>query len=126
MKRALVGIVPDELLDRKRKPFLPPQPEVGKEKNRSAQTLALVEIGQYLVSSSLGIIDQDRFTEALQRVGLKEEASMHMLKRSLRLEFWLRHLSHHQILGTPKATDGQADSLKAREVGLAPQKSSAS
>jgi asparagine synthase (glutamine-hydrolysing) len=126
MKRALVGIVPDELLHRKRKPFVPPQPEIDKEKHRSTQTLAFVEIGQYLVSSSLGITDQDRFTEALQRVGLEEEASMHMLKRSLRLEFWLRHLSSHQILGTPKATDRQADSLKAREVSLARQKSSAS
>ena len=126
MKRALVGIVPDELLHRKRKPFVPPQPEIEKEKNRSAETLASIEIGQYLVSSSLGIIDPDRFTEALQRVGRKEEASMHMLKRSLRLELWLRHLSSYQILGAPNATDRQADSMKAREVASAPQKSSAS
>ena len=127
MKRALVGIVPEELLHRTQKAYVPPQPEIEKEKNRAAETLAFVEIGQYLVSSSLGIIDPDRFSEALQKVRRKEEASMRILKHTLRLEFWLRHLASHQILGTPKLTDRQADSLKTREVALAPpQKSSAS
>jgi asparagine synthase (glutamine-hydrolysing) len=120
MKSALVGIVPDELLNRKQKAFVPLESEREKGKNRSVEMLAAAEIGEHPVSGSMGIIDPCRFSEALQKVSHQGEASMRMLKRTLRLEFWLRHLARHQILATPKATDSQDDSLRAREVALAP------
>jgi len=120
MKQALVGIVPDEVLHRERKAFVRPQSEVEEEKNRAVKTLASVEIGQHLVGSWLGIIDHGGFSEALQKVSRKEEASLHMLKRTLRLEFWLRHLASHQVLSTPNINDTQAESLKTREVALGP------
>jgi asparagine synthase (glutamine-hydrolysing) len=121
MKQALVGIVPDEVLYREPKAFVRPQSEIEKEKNRALETLASVEIGQHLVGSLLGIIDADRFSEALQKVSGKEEPSyLDMLKRTLWLEFWLRHLVTHQILAKPNATDMQAESLKTREVALGP------
>src|SRR5260370_23671027 len=101
MRRALAGIVPDELLNRKRKAFLPPE----SEKDKSAEVLGSVEIGHHMLSSSIGIIDPSRFSEALQKVTRKEEALMGMLTRTLKLESWLRHLASHRILAAPKISD---------------------
>lgn len=127
MKRALVGVVPNELFNREQKAFVRPEAEREKQKKRSAETLASVEFGQDLVSSSLGIIDPGRFSEALQTVSREEETSMGMLIHTLKLEFWLRHLASYQVLAKPKATAGQAGSLETREVALTPApKSSAS
>jgi asparagine synthase (glutamine-hydrolysing) len=116
MKQALVGLVPDEVLYRDQKAFVPPQSEVEKEKTRS--TLVSVGIGQHLVGGGLGIIDPNRFLDALQKASRKEETSLQMLKRTLWLEFWLRHLASHQVLAAPRTTDIQAGSLKTRKVTL--------
>jgi asparagine synthase (glutamine-hydrolysing) len=118
MKQALVGIVPDEVLYREQKVVVPPQSEIEQDKNRAVETLASVEIGQHLVGSWLGIIDPVRFSEALQKVNRKEEVPLQMLKLTLRLEFWLRHLATHQVLATPNINDARADLLKTRGVAL--------
>ena len=118
MRGALVGIVPDELLNRNRKAFRPPESE--KENNKSAEVLGLVDIGQHMVSGSMGIIEPSHFYEALQTVRRKEEAPISMLTLTLKLESWLRHLASHEILAAPKATDRQDYSLKAKEVALSP------
>src|SRR5208282_4951014 len=47
MKRALVGIVPNELLNRRRRAFVPPEPK----KDSSTEWPSLVEIGQYTIGS---------------------------------------------------------------------------
>jgi len=121
MKRALVGVVPDEVLYRERKAFVRPQSEIEKENNRAVETLASVEIGQHLVGSELGIIDPDRFLEALQKVGRQEEtSSMNMLKRTVWLEFWLRHLAGYEVLATQSITDPKPASLQRSEVALGP------
>ena len=124
MRQALIGIVPDEVLQRERKAFAPPQSETEKEKNRALETLASAEVGQHLIGRWLEIIDSDGFSEALQKVRRKEETppSLYWLKRTLWLEFWLRHLASHQVLATPNTTDMQAESLKAMEVVLGPAK----
>jgi asparagine synthase (glutamine-hydrolysing) len=118
MKRALVGIVPDEVLHREQKAFVPSRSEMEKERNRAVETLASVEVGQHLLCSGLQIVDADRFSEALQRVRRKEEASssLRMLKRTLWLEFWLRHLASHQVLAMPNTTEVLAEPVKTREV----------
>jgi asparagine synthase (glutamine-hydrolysing) len=121
MKQALVGIVPDEVLRRERKTFVRPQSEIEKERNRAVETLASVEIGQHLVSGWLGIVAPDRFSGTLQKVSRKEETSaLHMLKRTLWLELWLRHLAGYQVLATPNISDMQAESLKTRGAAFRP------
>jgi asparagine synthase (glutamine-hydrolysing) len=95
MKRALVGIVPHELLNRKRKAFVPP-PEPPKD--TSAEWPSLAEIGQSMVGSSLRIIDLNGFLGALQKARSNEEVHLDSLKRTLTLELWLRHLSIHGVL----------------------------
>ncbi len=100
MKRALVGIVPDELLSRKRKVFVP------KEHRKEPSTLrpSSLEIGQSIVGSALGIIDADRLLALLQETDGDDEISMRSLMRTVRLEFWLRHLRIQEVLTVSTST----------------------
>jgi asparagine synthase (glutamine-hydrolysing) len=98
MKRALVGIVPDELLNRRRKAFVPPEPkEEAAKKETSPQWPDLAEIGQQMVGSSVGIIDPNRFLEVLQKARRNEEVPIDSLNRTLTLESWLRHLAIQRV-----------------------------
>src|SRR5579864_7866733 len=95
MRRALVGIVPDKVLNRKQGSFAPP-PETKEE-------VPIVwpdagEVGRHILSSSLGIVDPDRFLEALEKARRNEEVPTDSLKRTLTLESWLRHLASQGVL----------------------------
>jgi len=94
MKRALVGIVPDELLTRRRKAFVPPE----QEKDSATEWPSLVKIGQYIIGSSVGIIDPDRFAEALQKARHNEDVPIGSLKANSDAGVLLRHLATHGIL----------------------------
>ena len=94
MKRALVGIVPDAILNRKRKAFVPQE----LSENNSDEWDRLIEMGPHMLTSPVGIIDPDRFWEAVQKAQRNEEVPMHILKRTLTLEAWLRHLAVHGVL----------------------------
>jgi asparagine synthase (glutamine-hydrolysing) len=100
MKRSLAGIVPDELLNRKRKEFVPP----GPKKDSSTEWPSTVEIGRHIAGGSVRIIDPDRFVEALQKARCNEDVPIGSLKRTLTLESWLRHLATQGALtnSTPK------------------------
>ena len=97
MKRALVGIVPGELLERKRKPLPPP-------KDCSTQWPSSSEIGQHVISGSIGIIEPNRLLEELHKARCNEEVSIDNLRRTLTLEAWLRHLTMQGILTNPMPT----------------------
>jgi asparagine synthase (glutamine-hydrolysing) len=100
MKRALVGIVPDELLKRRRKLFVPPE----QKNNNTTELPSLAEMGQHIISSSLGIIDLDRFAQALQTTRHNEDVPIGSLKRIVTLESWLRHLTIQRALISPMST----------------------
>jgi len=100
MRRALVGVVPDELLNRKPKAFFPQEPP----KSISTEWANLVEAGQNIVSGSLGIINPNRFWEALQKALHKERVSIGSVRRTLTLESWLGHLMVHNVLSTSEIT----------------------
>jgi len=87
MKRALAGIVPDELLNRKRK--LIPQ-ELPRD-NPAGRTI-LVAMCQQMFSSALGFIDPNLFVEALHNSQHNLSLFTCNLVHTLRLEFWLRQL----------------------------------
>jgi asparagine synthase (glutamine-hydrolysing) len=93
MRRALVGIVPDELLNRKQKSFFPET-----KKKNSREWPSLVDVRGHTVGTSIGIIDPDRFSEALQKAHRSEEVHLDELKRTLTLESWLRHLTSLGVL----------------------------
>jgi asparagine synthase (glutamine-hydrolysing) len=106
MKRALVGIVPDELLNRRRKAFAPPEPR----KDSSTELPSMVEIGQHIRSNSIGIVDGDRFAEALQKARRKEDFAIGSLKRAVTLESWLRHLTIQGVLTDSTPPEKQTNS----------------
>ena len=82
MRRALVGIVPDEILNRKTKAFVARSPMVA----ISNDWAHFAEMTQNMLSSSLGIVDPERISEALQKVRRGEEVPMVTLRRTLCLE----------------------------------------
>lgn len=87
MRRALVGVVPDEVLNRKRKAYI-------------ARTTAafptnwtsLLGPCQHMVSVSLGTVKEEGISKALQKVRQGEDVPVIFLLRALALEFWLRDL----------------------------------
>jgi asparagine synthase (glutamine-hydrolysing) len=99
MKRALVGIVPDEILNRKKKEMIHQATSTNvSAESTSAEWPSLVEIGQHIVASSIAIIDSNRFWEALQRARRNEEIPIESLTNTLMLESWLRHLTTERVL----------------------------
>jgi len=124
MKRALVGIVPNELLSRRRKRFNPQAQEYS-----SMKWPGLAEVGNYIAATSAGVMDTTRFLEALQTAQRHEEVVLDALKRSLLLESWLHHLARHGVI--PDSTEATShDSISfSEERGTAntfPSKGSAS
>jgi len=125
MKRALVGIVPDELLNRRRKAFVPQRPK----KNSSTIWPSSQELGWEIIASSAGIIDPNRFLEVLQKAGRNEEVTFNSLRDALALESWLRRLTTRGILANSMSTKRQdsPSRLEAKECQVPSQpKSSAS
>lgn len=98
MKRALIGILPNELLTRRRKTFVPQK----SEERILTDWRRFAEVGQHMVSSSLGFTDSNRLFEALQTVQSSGDVVCEGLKRTLVLEFWLRHLITHGVLRNPR------------------------
>jgi asparagine synthase (glutamine-hydrolysing) len=95
MRRALVGIVPNELLNRKRKAYVSRGPRVA----ISSGSTGLVEISHHMVSNSIGIVDTEGICEALQKVRQGQEVPMVCLMRTLGIEFWLRNLRRWTSFG---------------------------
>jgi len=86
LRRALQGIVPPEILHKKVR-----RPSVSVNGNSTVWP-SPDAIGEHLVSSSLGIIDQIPFRELLQRVRGPYSGHVNDLTRTLTLESWLRHI----------------------------------
>jgi asparagine synthase (glutamine-hydrolysing) len=95
MRRALVGIVPDEFLNRKRKAFVTRGPRVG----IAAELPQLLELGQHMLLCSLGIADSTRFVDTLQKIPHGSDVPIVPLMRTLGIELWLRNLTNMHILG---------------------------
>ncbi len=111
MRRALVGIVPNELLNRKRDASVPREPPKG----TAPEWPRLVEIGHRMVVDTLGFIDSNRFLEAMRKAQCNEQAPPESLVRTLTLEFWLGHLAIHGVLTNAISTKRRHDSLSSCE-----------
>jgi len=88
MRRALVGITPDELLNRKRKAFISRRRLVA----ISADWPRYAEMTQHMASGSLGIVDARNFLEVLQKARRGEVVPTVILMRTIIVEGWLRNL----------------------------------
>ncbi len=87
-RRALRGIVPTEILDRRRKAYIVRGPMAG----ISAECKELNVRG--MLAASLGIVDPDLFSRALQLVCEGKEVPIVALMRTLTIEAWLRGIEN--------------------------------
>src|SRR5207302_6104281 len=94
MRRSLVDIVPDELLNRKRKAFVARTPLA----DISADWASYAEKSQHMASSSLRIVQPKEFLEALQKARHGEEVPVVRLMRTLGVESWLKRVKDSKLL----------------------------
>jgi asparagine synthase (glutamine-hydrolysing) len=101
MRRALVGIVPDEILNRKRKAY------VARSSNTAivADWTALARRKQQLASETLGILITKEFANAVEKIRQGHDLSIVPLFRTLAIETWLSQFSEERSF---RLTDGHA------------------
>jgi asparagine synthase (glutamine-hydrolysing) len=99
MRRALVGIVPDQVLNRKRKAFLAASPI----RALSHQWPALSDISQNLMTAALGIVNEQAFTKAIEEAIQGNPVPIVTLTRTLGIDLWLRGLRMKGIVNGSKS-----------------------
>ena len=93
MRRALNGIVLDEIRNRKRKAFVARGPMAA----LSIDWAALNQLSEHMLSGSLGVVNSCAFQNVLARARAGMELSAIPILRTLEIEYWLRHL-HEQTV----------------------------
>jgi asparagine synthase (glutamine-hydrolysing) len=111
MRRALVGIVPDEILNRKRKAQVVRRPLL----NIGSHWTELTALTERMLACELGIVDSARFKDALGRARDGQEVALVPLLRTLVVEYWLKNLEACRIL--PQAKPGMPLRLEFRTEG---------
>jgi asparagine synthase (glutamine-hydrolysing) len=97
MRRALIGIVPDEILNRKRKAFVGRSPRTSILREWDAR----IDRGAHMVASSLGIVDAKGFSEVVLNARHGQEVNLVAMMRTMRIESWLENVTAHGI-GLPR------------------------
>ena len=86
VRRALAGIVPDEVLHRRRKAYVSRAPLAAISQNWGR----VADLGKNMASVSLGIVNARSFAEILERARQGREVPIVSLMRTIELEIWLR------------------------------------
>lgn len=94
MRRALVGLVPDEILFRRTKAFIVRSILV----NFGIDWVQLEILFQAAFSSRHGYVNQKTFLENLQRAKSGDAQLLIPMLKALYLEFWLQSLARHGVL----------------------------
>ena len=94
MRRALRGIVPEEVLNRHRKAFISrgPLEAIASESGR------LADLSREMISVSLGIVDPVFFSQVPKRAAKGDEIPVVSYLRTVYAEFWLREAKGRGIL----------------------------
>jgi asparagine synthase (glutamine-hydrolysing) len=88
MRRALAGIVPSEILNRRRKAFIARAPAAA----ISAQWTHAIELTQQMASGRLGIVIPEKFGATLEMSRVGRDIPLIPLLRTIALELWLRNM----------------------------------
>jgi asparagine synthase (glutamine-hydrolysing) len=96
MRRSLAGIVPDEILNRKRKAFVSLAPRTS----IAAHWGNIQSMTGNMVLESLGIVSSAAFRQSLDDVRQGKEIPIVPIQRTLALEGWLRNLSHWGVVAS--------------------------
>ena len=91
MRRALVQIVPDAVLNQRRKAFVEKGPLVAVVERWEH----LVEVTNAMVAAEIGIVDSRKFVQALAETRSGDSTSFIAISRTLFLEYWLRNFTAH-------------------------------
>lgn len=94
MRRALNGIVPKEILNRRRKAFV----FAGLLKHAGSRSSALFGAEADSVTSQLRLVDAHRLLALCHDIEHGSEAPVAVLTRTLVLERWLRHIVRWDVL----------------------------
>jgi len=117
VRRALVGIVPDELLNRKRKAYVTRAPRVGLTANWSDFSA----LTQDMLGGALGLVDPERFVSAVREACQGKEAPLIPMMRTLAVEFWLRGLGHRGLSQKRSlSSDMRSSCLKTSRIQAEP------
>lgn len=101
MRRALTGIVPTEILERKRKAFILRAPVVAVAQNWTA----IEAFTQTMVSEEMGVVDAKNFRKALARIRDGQVVPMVPVIRTLLVEHWLRAAAARHKAVAPASND---------------------
>jgi asparagine synthase (glutamine-hydrolysing) len=94
MRRSLAGIVPDAILNRKRKAYVTRAPRTA----IAAHWKDIQSLTRDMVAESLGIVSSAAFRQSLHEARAGKELAILPIHRMLLLECWLRNLSHWGVL----------------------------
>lgn len=109
MRRALVGVVPEAILQRRRKAFVSRTPLAALKQDWDA----IVEMSHNMLSEKIGIVDSAEFLKAIQEASRGREISLTALLRTLILESWLRGL---RTLENPPFASRDSEDVPAIEI----------
>jgi asparagine synthase (glutamine-hydrolysing) len=94
MRRSLAGIVPDAILNRKRKAYVTRAPRTAIARHwQDIQSLT-----RDMVAESLGIVSSAAFRQSLEGFRSGKEMAIVPIQRILSLECWLRNLARWGVL----------------------------
>jgi asparagine synthase (glutamine-hydrolysing) len=106
MRRAMAGIVPEEILNRSRKAFVARAPMNAITSNLPA----ILPLTENMQCELFGIVDAKAFVETLRRAQRGEEVAITSILRTLATEVWLRSPST-SFLRRPRRPIADASSL---------------
>lgn len=106
IRRALAGIVPAEILNRKRKAFI----GRGLIRMLDQEVDTLNQMFRVPLSGNCGYVEADRFLECVRNALHGKELNMLGLLRTVDIEFWLRDLHRRQVV-----TDSDMRVTRARD-----------
>ncbi len=103
MRRALAGVVPEEILNRKRKAFVARRPLVG----LADQFEGLLQMLDPMIAASLGIVDPTAFRRELDKARVGRGTLPIPLLRTIGIDMWLRNLAAGGLLKNQAVPRGE-------------------
>ena len=103
MRRALLGIVPGEVLNRRRKAYVERAPLLA----LSNEAAELIQKSREMAITAAGILDASLFSNVLQKARDGQMVPIVTLIRTLHLESWLRAVICDGLIFTPPDTAHQ-------------------
>jgi asparagine synthase (glutamine-hydrolysing) len=94
LRRSMRSLVPDEILNRRRKAYVARSPLAA----ISREWVKIAEATRHMTAASLGIVDEGRLRAALDRARRGESVPAVTLMRTLGMEFWLKAMIERGIL----------------------------